>query len=133
MFADACVEAEKTFHTSTAMCVIGCRKALELAVKWCYAANPQMITPYQDNLQSLVHEDTFYFAVDKNVWKGLQVVIRLGNRAVHTDKKISETVAIDSLRALFAFIEWIDYCYGEDYEERTFDETLIPKVRCVGV
>ena len=131
MFADACVEAEKTFHTSTAMCAIGCRKALELAVKWCYAADPQMITPFQNNLQSLVHEDTFYFAVDKNVWKGLQVVIRLGNRAVHTDKKISETEAIDSLRALFAFIEWIDYCYGENYEERTFDETLIPKEKVI--
>jgi type I restriction enzyme R subunit len=131
LFADACVEAEKTFHSSTAMCAIGCRKALELAVKWCYAADPQLCMPYQDNLQSLVHEDTFYDAVDRNVWRGLQVVIRLGNRAVHTERKISEAEAIDSMQALFAFIEWIDYCYGENYEERSFDEKLIPKEKVV--
>src|SRR5690606_15232485 len=27
---------------------------------------------------------------------------------------------------LFEFIAWIDYCYGEQYEERTFDEQIIP-------
>ena len=33
LFADACIEAEKVFSTSPAMCAVGCRKALELAVK----------------------------------------------------------------------------------------------------
>ena len=27
---------------------------------------------------------------------------------------------------LFEFVQWIDYCYGLDYEERVFDEALIP-------
>ena len=30
LFADACVEAEKIYATSPAMCAVGCRKALEL-------------------------------------------------------------------------------------------------------
>ena len=33
LFADGCIEAEKVFATSPAMCAVGCRKALELAVK----------------------------------------------------------------------------------------------------
>ena len=31
-----------------------------------------------------------------------------------------------SLGVLFEFVEWIDYCYGTDYQERKFDEALIP-------
>ena len=33
LFANSAIEAEKVFSTSPAMCAVGCRKALELAVK----------------------------------------------------------------------------------------------------
>ena len=39
LFANSAIEAEKVFSTSPAMCAVGCRKALELAVKWVYAAD----------------------------------------------------------------------------------------------
>ena len=39
LFAPAAIEAEKVFATSPAMCAIGARKALELAVKWVYSAD----------------------------------------------------------------------------------------------
>ena len=68
MFASAAIEAEKVFSTSPAMCAVGCRKALELAVKWVYAADKTITMPYKDNLQSLLHEPSFRFAVDRNVW-----------------------------------------------------------------
>ena len=55
------------FSTSPAMCAVGCRKALELAVKWVYAADKTITMPYKDNLQSLLHEPSFRFAVDRNV------------------------------------------------------------------
>ena len=32
-FALSCIEAERVYATSAAMCAIGCRKALELSVK----------------------------------------------------------------------------------------------------
>ena len=34
LFAPAAVEAEKVYAASPAMCAVGCRKALDLAVKW---------------------------------------------------------------------------------------------------
>ena len=55
LFADACIEAETVFATSPAMCAVGCRKALELSVKWVYAADSTMQMPYKDNLSSLIH------------------------------------------------------------------------------
>lgn len=39
LFAPACMEAEKIYVSAPAMCAVGCRKALELAVKWVYAAD----------------------------------------------------------------------------------------------
>ena len=126
LFAPACVEAEKIYASAPAMCAVGCRKALELAVKWVYSADNSMKLPYKDNLQSLVHAETFRFAVDSNTWGKLPFMIKLGNLAVHTERSVQKSDALASLRGLFEFVQWIDYCYGADYEERTFDEKRIP-------
>ena len=71
LFAPACIEAEKIYATSPALCAVGCRKALELAVKWVYAADRDMKMPYKNNLQSLIYEPSFPFAVDCNTWNKL--------------------------------------------------------------
>ena len=39
LFASACVEAEKIYASAPALCAVGCRKAMELAIKWVYAAD----------------------------------------------------------------------------------------------
>ena len=131
LFALACVEAEKIYASAPAMCAVGCRKALELAVKWVYAADKTMKMPYKDNLQSLVHEPSFRFAVDYNTWGKFQFIIKLGNLAVHTERSVQPGDALAALRGLFEFVQWIDYCYGTDYVERTFDESLIPTEKVV--
>ena len=126
LFAPACVEAEKIYASAPAMCAVGCRKALELAVKWVYSADKTMKMPYKDNLQSLIHEPSFRFAVDSNTWGKLPFIIKLGNLAVHTERNVQSSDALASLKGLFEFVQWIDYCYGSDYQERVFDEILIP-------
>ena len=129
LFSDACIEAERTFTTSPAMCVVGCRKALELAVKWVYAADETMKEPYRDNLQSLLHEPTFRFAVNRTVWSRLPLLVKMGNASVHTNKKLLPQDAVITLRSLFDFVQWLDYCYGSAYEQRTFDERKIPAIK----
>jgi len=131
LFASAATEAEKVYVSAPAMCAVGCRKALELAVKWVYSADKTMNMPYKDNLQSLIHEPTFRFAVDYNTWGKLPFIIKLGNLAVHTERSVQASDALASLRGLFEFIQWVDYCYGSDYEERKFDEALIPTEKVV--
>lgn len=126
LFAAACVEAEKVLTSSPAMSAVGARKALELAVKWVYSADTSISMPYKDNLQSLIHEPSFRFALDSKTWVKMPFIIKLGNLSVHTDKKVSKSDAVLSLQGLFEFVEWIDYCYGNDYQERNFDERLIP-------
>lgn len=131
LFAPACMEAERVLATSPAMCAVGCRKALELAVKWVYSADNTITMPYKNNLQSLIHEPSFKFAVDSKTWGKLPYIIKLGNLAVHTGKTVTRSDAVLSLSSLFEFVEWIDYCYGRDYEERTFSEKLIPAEKVV--
>jgi len=126
LFANACMEAEKVLSTSAAMSAIGSRKALELAVKWVYSADNTMSIPYKDSLQALIHEPSFKFALEPATWNKLPYIIKLGNLAVHTEKKINRSDAILSLKFLFEFIQWIDYCYGSEYVEREFKEEMIP-------
>ena len=127
LFADACIDAEKIYASSPAMCAVGCRKALELAVKWVYAADSSVSMPYKDNLSSLLHERSFIECVrDERIWRPMLAVNKLGNLAVHTEKRVTPADAVLALRALFNFVDWIDYCYGPDYQERSFDERAIP-------
>lgn len=127
LFADACIEAEKIYATSPALCAVGCRKALELSVKWVYAIDNSISMPYRDNLSSLLHEQSFRECVDERVWRRLIGINKLGNLSVHTERRVAAEDAILSLRSLFDFVDWIDYCYGPEYENRRFDEEKIPK------
>lgn len=131
LFSKAAVEAEKVYSTSPAMCAVGCRKALELAVKWVYAADKSIKMPYNGNLQALIHEPTFRFALDSKTWAKLPYIIRLGNLSVHTERAVTSADALVSIESLFEFIQWVDYCYGADYEDRHFDASLIPTEKVV--
>ena len=128
-FAPACVEAEGIFGASPALCAVGCRKALELAVNWVYAADATLRMPYRDNLQALLHEPSFRFSVDARTWGKLPYLVKLGNVAVHTQRSVSAGDALAALQALFEFVQWLDYSYGEAYEARTFDPARIPAER----
>ena len=100
LFAPAVMEVERVYASAPAMCAVGCRKALELAVKWVYSADNTMQMPYKDNLQSLIHEPSFRFSVDYNTWGKLPFIVKLGNLAVHTEKNVQKSDALLSLRGL---------------------------------
>ena len=55
----------------------------------------------------------------------IKYTIHLGNVAVHTNSLIKRDEAIIALRDLYEFCDWIDYSYSEEYEEKTFDETIL--------
>lgn len=127
LFAASAVEAEKVFATSSAMCVIGCRKALELAVKWVYTVDKGIQAPYKDNLSALIHEYSFKKQLPPLLFGKIKGIVAFGNIAVHTSKIVPPAFAVQSLKSLFEFIQWVDYSYGSDYQARTFDEQRIPK------
>lgn len=124
-FSDACIEAEKSILVSPATTAILSRRALELAVKWVYSFDEDLGIPYRDNISSLIHSGSFLELIDSEMLPLLKFVISLGNVAVHTNKSITREEAILSLHNLYQFINWIDYCYGDDYKEKKFDENSL--------
>lgn len=124
-FSGACVEAEKSISASPALCALGVRKSAELAVKWLYSADPSLTMPYKDNFSALVFNPSFTDSVDEDILNRLRYIIKLGNFAAHTSKQVTYKEAVLALSNLFDFILFIDYCYGSDFEERHFDETLL--------
>ena len=127
MFAASAMEAEKVFASAPAMCAIGCRKALELAVKWVYTVDKAIQAPYKDNLSALIHEYTFTKQLEPTLFGKIKHIVTAGNTAVHTSKAVPPCIAKLSLKALFEFIQWVDYTYGKDYVPRRFDEDAIPQ------
>ena len=125
-FSDSCIEAENGLGLNTVTCSILSRRALELAVKWLYANDNDLIIPYQDNISALVHDITFKNIIDEKLFKQIKYVIKLGNFAVHNNKKISREEAVLSLRYLYNFMQWIAYCYSDEFEEKEFDESILP-------
>ena len=126
-FSEACCEAENGLGLNTVTCSILCRRALELGVKWLYANDNDLRIPYNDNLSALVHDITFKNIIDEKLLKQIEYVIKLGNFAVHNNKKISREEAILALRYLYNFMQWIAYCYSDNYIEKEFDESILPK------
>ncbi|OOO62069.1 DEAD/DEAH box helicase family protein [Clostridium tepidum] len=124
-FAGACIEAEKSILVSPATTAILSRRALELAVKWVYSFDEDLGIPYRDNISSLIHSGSFLELIDSEMLPLLKFIISLGNVAIHTNKIITREEAVLSLHNLYQFINWIDYCYGDDYKEKKFDENAL--------
>lgn len=126
-FANQAIEAEKSLIVSSATVAILSRRALELAVRWVYTNDYELALPYRDNLSSLVHEDSFQRIIEPGIFPMLKYIIKLGNFAVHTNKKVKRDEAILSLRNLFEFCKWIEYCYAPSYTDEQYDEALLEK------
>ncbi len=124
-FSAQCFEAEKSIIVSPATCAILSRRALELAIKWVYGNDSELVLPYQDSISSLIHNESFRELIDSSMFNILKYIIKLGNVAVHTNKPISRDEAILSLHNLHQFVSWIDYCYADDYTATNFDESLL--------
>ena len=124
-FADACIEAEKSISVSPALSALGVRKSAELAVKWLYSVDDTLKMPYKDNFSALVYNSSFTDSIDDKILNRLRFIIKLGNFSAHTDKQVTYKEAVLALANLFEFIQFVDYCYGENFEERTFDESLL--------
>ena len=125
-FAEASVEAEKSIAVANVSCTILCRRALELAVKWIYANDRELVLPYQNNLSSLVYDINFRSMINEKVFNGMTYIIKLGNFSVHSNKKVTRKEAVLCLKYLFDFMDWLAYYYDSNYIETKFDERKLP-------
>lgn len=126
-FVKIAIMAEKMATIEPASSIINCRRSMELAIKWMYSVDADLTTPYQDKLVTLMNTIDFKDIVDETTWQGLELIRRLGNVAVHTNKKVTSDEAVLCLKALHSFFDMLDYCYGSNYQKKDFDKSIIGK------
>ena len=124
-FADVAIVAEKVLKIDIESSVINCRRAMEFAIKWMYSVDKSLERPYQDSLISLMSTEDFHDLVDDDLWKRLDLIRKIGNRAAHNGRKITEDEAILCLQNLFIFMDYVSYCYSDFYEERQYNVNLL--------
>lgn len=126
-FAEVAIVAEKLLPIDIASSVFNCRRALEFAVKWMYSVDKALVKPWDDRLSVLISTPEFCDFVDDDLLKRLKYIRQIGNNAVHKNKKIKEEEAMLCLENLFIFMDFVAYCYADEYETRTFKPELIKK------
>ena len=124
-FASVAVSAERILHIDPSACVLNCRRAMEFAVKWMYSVDKALVMPYQDTLVSLMNTEDFRDIVGTDIWRRMDFIRRTGNTAAHTGRKITEEQAALCLENLYVFLDFVAYCYGENYTEGHFDRALL--------
>ena len=124
-FADAVIIAERSYQIDAATCILNCRRAMEIAIKWMYSVDEDLKTPYQSTLCSLMRSEDFQDIIDDNLYKRLNFIRINGNMAAHDNKKISDDVAKLCLENLFYFMDFISCCYSDVYKERSYDKSLL--------
>ncbi len=126
-FSDVAIAAERIINIDIEASVINCRRAMEFAIKWMYSVDKMLEMPYQDSLISLMSTEDFHDIVDDDLWKRMDLIRKIGNRAAHNGKKISVDEAKLCLQNLFIFFDFVSHCYADNYEEHQYDETLLDK------
>ena len=124
-FADVAISAERIILMDPEVSIINSRRAMEFAVKWMYSVDSDLEMPYQDNLQSLMNAEEYRDIVGPDLWKRMDYIRRCGNNVAHSNKKLGRDEAMLCLENLFIYLDFVACCYSEQYEERSFDRTVI--------
>jgi type I restriction enzyme, R subunit len=106
------------------------RRTLELAVTWLYRSDSSLKLPYDDSLSSLIHAPEFRKLVDQALLTKAKLIKDLGNRAVHSAKRIEAQDAVTAVRELFHFTYWLARTYGRRSRPPpglVFRSDLLPK------
>ena len=124
-FADVAISAEKLILLDPEASIINSRRAMEFAIKWMYSVDSELEMPYQDNLVSLMNDEEYRQLVGQDLWKRMDFIRRCGNNAAHSGKKLGRDEAILCLENLSIYLDYIAYCYADNYSEHPFDKSLI--------
>jgi len=124
-FADTAVAAERIFSIDPSASVVNCRRAMEYAVKWMYSVDSSLVMPWDDKLVSLMNTDEFRDIVDSDILRRMDFIRRIGNIAAHEGKKITRDQAQLCLQHLYSFMDFVAYCYADQYTEGKYDPSLL--------
>lgn len=99
-------------------------------MKWLYANDSYLKQPYADNLAALIHEPSFRENLEPCLFPKILTIQKIGNLAVHSDKPISTSDSLHTLKELFHVLYWLARSYSPSTAaigKPIFDITRIPQ------
>ncbi|MCM2357388.1 MAG: DEAD/DEAH box helicase family protein [Geobacteraceae bacterium] len=123
-------EAEQNVNSAPRTSCFYARRSLERAVKWLYANDSYLKQPYADNLAALIHEPTFRENLEPCLFPKILTIQKIGNLAVHSDKPISSSDSLHTLKELFHVLYWLARSYSPNAAaigKPLFDISKIPQ------
>jgi len=123
-------KAEMTATTDARGACFHARLALEAAVKWMYAHDRSLRSPYDTTLSALIHEGTFRALVGNPLVTKARIIKDHGNAAAHETRAIPPSSAIIAVRELFHFSYWLVRTYARGTKPDaglSFDQNVLPR------
>ena len=114
--------AEAAAHSDPRTACFYARRTLELAVAWLYEAEGgrggSLRMPYKADLSAFLFEPSFQQLVGPTVHTKMDVIRRLGNKAVHDVRPVAAQDALNALRELFHVAFWLAQHYARRVGDR---------------
>lgn len=127
---NSAVKAERLVRTDAGTTCFHARRALELAVDWIYEYDDGLTAPYDNQLSSKIFADDFRNNLPRPVFTKVDYIRRVGNEAVHSNRRIAETEAMQTVKELFHFLYWMARSYTRGaaaaFDGLLFDENKVP-------
>jgi type I restriction enzyme R subunit len=127
--ADTAQHAERYSQSDPRTTCFYARRALEQAVNWLYDHDPAFRRPYDDNLVALLTDYSFRSNVPPNIGNKAHFIRKMGNLAVHTDRRITPMDGLTVIKELYQLLYWLARTYTRNDPRAIlsqFDEALLP-------
>src|SRR5689334_20678809 len=125
---DDALQVERQALAGPRTCAFYARRVLERMLQWLYAHDGDLRPPYQDNLAAMLHEPSFQAILPPGLFAQVQLVHKIGNLAIHSNKPVRQNDSLQVVRLLHAFLGWVAQAYGSPAAAApAFDDALIPK------
>ena len=124
-------EAEALALISPKASSILSRSALEVTVRWLFENDPDLVQPWDNSLNALIHEHSFRQLIDPTMFREIDLIRRIGNSAAH-GKQITQHESLIALKNLFRIMGFVAVHYARQVPTiPAFDESLIPDGKAV--
>lgn len=75
-------------------------------VHWLYRHDPALRMPYEQKLGALIHEPSFQNLLPPPLFQKARLVLKVGNLAVHQQRKIHQSEALQVVKELHHLCYW---------------------------
>jgi len=131
-FIDDAIALEKLVRFDPRSACGRARHLIERVVLWMYENDEDLELPFDTSLYNITNEIGFKKIIGYTIYEKINAIRKLGNLALHGDKRIREDDAIDACRETFHVLYWVWRTYTPDEKpkpEIVFDAGKIPDVK----